>query len=121
MKFYSLIDKDLLLFTINKFEEITEERKDLSFEQQSLQVSTKKIAKGKKFKAHKHLPLKRETDFTEEAWVFLSGAVKAIFYDIDDKICYETVLKSGDCAVVYRAGHSFEVLEDNTILYEFKS
>ena len=30
-------------------------------------------------------------------------------------------LKKGDMAIVYKAGHSFNVLEDNTVLYEFKN
>ena len=33
----------------------------------------------------------------------------------------DTELGAGDCVVVFKAGHGFEVLEDNTILYEFKN
>ena len=28
---------------------------------------------------------------------------------------------AGDCVVVFKAGHEFTVLEDNTIIYEFKN
>ena len=40
---------------------------------------------------------------------------------IDDKIILRTEMSAGDCVVVFKAGHSFEVLEDNTIIYEFKN
>ena len=30
-------------------------------------------------------------------------------------------MSSGDCIVSMSAGHSFEVLEDDTLLYEFKN
>jgi dTDP-4-dehydrorhamnose 3,5-epimerase-like enzyme len=73
------------------------------------------------FKPHKHKELIRETNRTQEAWVILSGKIRAKFYDLDDSLILETVLMEGDCAIVFRAGHGFEVLEDNTILYEFKT
>ena len=66
---------------------------------------------------------KNRTDIcrTQEAWIVLKGNVLATFWDIDDKVILETTLKSGDCAVVFRAGHSFEVLEKDTMLYEIKT
>ena len=53
--------------------------------------------------------------------MFLSGRVAARFWDTDDTLIYETELAAGDAAVVFRGGHSFEVLEEDTILYEFKT
>ena len=44
-----------------------------------------------------------------------------MFYDLDNSLALEVVLGAGDCAVVYNAGHGFEVLEEDTILYEFKT
>ena len=40
---------------------------------------------------------------------------------MDNSLIVETVLSAGDCVVVFKAGHAFEVLEDDTILYEFKT
>ena len=120
-RFYSKVDPDILLFTLNKSEDITYDRTDLSPEDQYLQVATKKLSKDTTFRPHRHLKLTRQIDKTQEAWVFLSGKVRASFYDIDDSLFLETELSAGDCAVAYNAGHSFIVLEDKTILYEFKN
>ena len=120
-RFYSKVDPDILLFTLNKSEDITYDRADLSPEDQYLQVATKKLSKDTTFRPHRHLKLTRQIDKTQEAWVFLSGKVRASFYDIDDTLFLETELSAGDCAVAYNAGHSFIVLEDKTTLYEFKN
>ena len=118
---YSKVEKDLQLLAINRRYDISENRTDLCSEDQLLQISTKVLQKGTTFRPHKHNELQRVTDTTHEAWIILQGAIKAKFWDIDDTLVHETVLRSGDCAVVYRAGHGFEVLEEGTILYEVKN
>ena len=120
-KIYSNIEKDCLLLTLNRKADISEDRTDLSPEEEYLQCSTKSLTEGMIFKAHKHKELVRETNRTQEAWVLLSGKIRARFYDLDDSLILETVLTEGDCAVVFRAGHGFEVLKNDTILYEFKT
>ena len=112
MRYYSKIDDTVLLFSVIKMQDITEQRIDLSPVENSLQASAKILKKDIEFRAHKHLPLDRHTTRTEEAWVFLKGSVMATFYDIDDTVYDQIVLE---------AGHSFTVLEDNTTLYEFKN
>ena len=121
MKIYSKIKKDCLLLTLNRKIDINENRTDLSPAEEYLQCATKTLSQGTTFKPHRHKELIRTTDITQEAWVFLSGRVKAQFYDLDDSLILETELGEGDCAVVFKAGHGFEVLEDNTIIYEFKT
>ena len=120
-RIYSKINKDILLLTLIKKNDITDSRIDLSPEEETLQVAVKRLKKGMSFKPHKHNKIHRITDITQESWVFLSGKVEAKFYDIDDKIILKTEMSAGDCVVVYKAGHSFKVLEDNTIIYEFKN
>jgi hypothetical protein len=118
---HSRIDPSVLLFVINRRENISEDRQDLSPGEEYLQCATKQLTKGTTFAPHRHNELVRETNITQEAWVFLQGKVAARFWDIDDKLIYETELGAGDAAIVFRGGHSFEVLEDETILYEFKT
>jgi|10_taG_2_1085330.scaffolds.fasta_scaffold42853_2 cupin fold WbuC family metalloprotein len=118
---YSVKEKGLLLLVINRYDEISNDRIDLCPESEYLQVCTKRMESGTTFKPHKHNPLERTTTKTQEGWIILEGKVKASFWDIDDKKIHETVLEKGDCAVVFHAGHSFEVLERGTILYEFKT
>ena len=118
---YSKVEDGLALLVINRRCDITEERADLCSENELLQISTKMLKKGLTFKPHKHNKLERNTNTTHEAWIILSGAIKAKFWDIDDTLIYETVLRHGDCAVVFKAGHGFEVLQEGTILYEVKN
>tara|TARA_B100000214_G_scaffold370730_1_gene345854 strand:+ start:6980 stop:7408 length:429 start_codon:yes stop_codon:yes gene_type:complete len=118
---YSKCEEDLLLLVINRKSEISKERVDLCPEQEYLQICTKSMHKGLTFRPHKHNKLERKTEYTQEAWIILEGSVSATFWDIDDTEVFDTILNSGDCAVVFRAGHSFEVLEEGTILYEVKT
>lgn len=120
-KIFSKINNSILLLVINKKQDITSNRTDLCPSDQFLQISTKILTNNTTFRPHKHLKLERNTDITQEAWIILSGKIKCKFYDLDDSIILEEVLSGGDCAVVFKAGHSFEVLEDNTILYEVKN
>jgi cupin fold WbuC family metalloprotein len=118
---YSKVEKEKQLLVINRKLEISEDRTDICSENQLLQISTKLLKKGTSFRPHKHNQLERVTNTTHEAWIILQGSVEAKFWDIDDKLIYETILDAGDCAVVYSAGHGFEVLEEGTILYEVKN
>jgi cupin fold WbuC family metalloprotein len=106
---------------INRATEISKSRTDLCPEDEYLQICTKVMEAGTTFKPHRHNKLIRTTDITQEAWIILKGKVAATFWDLNDSIIYETNLSAGDCAVVFKAGHSFEVIEDDTILYEVKT
>ena len=120
-KLYSNVDASVLLYVINRQEEINCQRQDLSPATEYLQVSCKVLKEGDKFRPHKHLHIERKTLTTHESWVILKGVIKATFYDIDDSVYSEEIMSSGDCAISFSAGHSFEVLEDDTMLYEFKN
>lgn len=118
---FSNCESGTLMLTINRSWEISEKRTDVTPESEYLQISTKVLSKNVSFRPHKHNKLERHTTTTQEAWIILRGAIKAKFWDLDDTVLYETVLRDGDCAVVYKAGHSFEVLQEGTILYEVKN
>ena len=118
---YSNCEEGTLMLTINRAWEISEQRTDVTPESEYLQISTKILSRDTSFRAHKHNPLDRHTTTTQEAWIILKGAIKAKFWDLDDTVLHETILRDGDCAVVYKAGHSFEVLQEGTVLYEVKN
>jgi cupin fold WbuC family metalloprotein len=118
---YSKAKPEVLLLAINRSEGISSERTDICPDSEYLQICVRDMEKGTFFKPHKHNNISRSTDITQEAWIILQGSIEASFWDIDDKKIYETILKSGDCAVVFRAGHSFTVLEENTTFYEIKT
>jgi len=118
---FSQIQKDKLLYSLLKENNISEYRSDICPDNEYLQISARLLKSGTKVKAHKHLPIHRESDITQEAWVILEGKVKATIFDLDDSICDEVILEDGDCLVLFRGGHSLEVLDKNTIMYEFKT
>lgn len=120
-KILSKINQDKLISTIIRKSDITGYRKDLSPESEFIQVSARKFEELIKVESHKHLKLDRETDRTQETWIIIQGAVKAKIFDLDDQLLLEEDLYSGDCIVLFRGGHSLEVLEKNTIMYEVKN
>lgn len=120
-RIYSKLDPTELILSELKASDIQNYRTDLSPDEEFLQVSGRKLKLGTIVPAHKHLQVDRTTNITQEAWVVLKGKVKGIFYDLDNTIIYETILTDGDCIVLYRGGHSLEVLEEDTIFYEFKT
>ena len=42
-------------------------------------------------------------------------------YDIDDKLLDEQILFPGDCSMTFEGGHTYTMLEDETIVYEYKT
>ena len=121
-KIYSKIDKSILLHQVNKFKEISD-RTDICPANEFIQCASLKMRKGKTFRPHKHIEKKRSYNnkIAQESWVVIRGSVKAIFYDLDDSIVETFVLNEGDASFTFRGGHNYEILEDNTIVYEYKT
>jgi hypothetical protein len=117
---YSKVDNSPL-YSVLYLKDVNTDRKDISPDTELLQVAAKKVSKGMSWPRHKHLPLERNTTGTQESWVIMAGKIKASLYDIDDSLYSTIELCAGDMVVVHNAGHALEVLEDNTILYEFKN
>lgn len=120
-RIYSKVKPEILLHIINRKENITFQRQDLSSPEEYLQVSCFAMNKGKTSKPHKHIKQIKTTDMTQESWLVIKGEIKIKLYDLDDKIIKEAILKSGDCLVTFRGGHELIVIEEDTILYEFKN
>ena len=74
-RIYSKINKDILLLTLIKKNDITDSRIDLSPEEEILQVAVKRLKKGTSFKPHKHNEIHRITDTTQESWVFKDNTI----------------------------------------------
>ena len=119
-KIYSKIEPNLLLQLINRLNEV-EGRTDIAPADEFLQLATLKMKKDQTFKAHKHISLIKETNIVQESWVVIKGSVKCIFYDLDDEIIAEPILYPGDCSMTFRGGHNYLILEEDTIVYEYKT
>lgn len=121
-KLYSKVEKNKLLHVINRKSEIVN-RKNICEDEQFLQCASLKLDKGTTFNPHKHI----ETEIThyayipQESWVVIQGSVKCILYDVDDSILNEIVLFAGDASFTFYGGHNYLILEDDTIVYEYKT
>lgn len=121
-KIYSKIDPYILLHIIHRKDDFKEERNDLVEPDNFLQCAALNMSDGKTFKPHEHLcqeVLPRE-QWAQESWVVLSGSVRAILYDIDQKIIAMPILNAGDCSITLIGGHTYEVIKAAKVL-EFKS
>lgn len=112
-----------LLHIVNKFNDIKESRIDVIPEDNFLQLAVLKMPNKKTFRPHFHIPKKIDYDesIAQESWVIIKGKVKCTFYDIDNTIIATPILTPGDVSITLKGGHTFEILEEDTIVYEFKT
>ena len=86
-----------------------------------MQVSSMKLDK-KSFRPHKHIWKDGEKRIiTQESWIVVKGSVKVTMYDLNDKVVDESIINSGDISVTFQGGHTYEILDDKTIVYEYKT
>lgn len=120
-KIYSKVKPDTLLHLVYRLDE-THERTDIVPENQFLQLASLKMQKGKIFRPHKHIWKSGEKEvIAQESWLVIQGSVKAMLYDLDDTILHVDVINKGDCSMTFQGGHNYEILEDDTIVYEYKT
>ena len=122
IKYYSKIDPNKLLHMVVRKEEITSGRQDIVSEENFIQCSILNMEKDKTFKPHKHIWKERTRNvIAQESWIVIQGSVKCIFYDIDNTIIAEPILYQGDASFTLEGGHNYLILEDNTLVYEYKT
>lgn len=118
---YSKIQPEKLLHIIHRFDEINN-RTDVCPPEQFIQLATLKMQKDKTFKPHKHIFKQGEKKvIAQESWVVIQGSVKVILYDLDDQIIAEEIINKGDCSITFEGGHNYYILEDDTVVYEYKT
>lgn len=121
-KIYSKVNNRLLHF-INRKSEINSNRNNLVDDNQFLQCSTMKLNKGTTFKPHKHFhrEIFHKEYIPQESWLIIDGSVKCFFFDVDNSLIETKILYSGDASFTLEGGHTYEILEDNTLVYEYKT
>ncbi len=122
-KIYSKVQPDLLLHVVYRHGDFKEGREEIIPPDQFIQCAALKMKKGKTFRPHKHI-VREVTDtdrVAQESWVVLKGKVKCIFYDIDDVVIAEPILKKGDASFTLRGGHTYITLSKESVVYEFKT
>ena len=123
---YSKVEPQKLLHIIHKLDEFytIEEghRRNLVEEKEFIQLSALNMEKGQTFKPHQHIWKPGEEQvIAQESWVVIKGSVKCSFYDTDGTLLTEPILEVGDCSVTLGGGHTYLILEDNTLVYEYKT
>ena len=123
LKIYSKIKPDLLLHVVNRLDEITS-RTDIIPEDNFIQCATLRMQEGKTFIPHYHIKKERsyKEQIAQESWIVVRGKVKCYFYDIDNETILNTpILNPGDASFTLEGAHTYEILEDDTIVYEYKT
>ena len=121
-KIYSKVDKNKLLHVIVRKSDLTPGRTDVVPEEHFIQCALLNMEKGKTFKPHKHIWKGGENScIAQESWVVIKGSVKVTMYDLDDTIIKQPILETGDASFTLEGGHTYEILENDTLVYEYKT
>lgn len=121
-KIYSKIDPTKLLHIVAKVEDF-QNRVDVAPADQFLQMAKIRLPNGKMFRPHQHIwktPSYNET-IAQESWVIIQGSVKIYYYDTDGTLLLTDLFSVGDVSMTFEGGHKYEIMEDDTIVYEFKT
>jgi len=121
-KIYSEIEPGRLLHIIARISE-ADGRKEIVPENNFIQCAMLKLKDGKRFRPHKHIFKDRHypNQIAQESWVVIRGKVRCVLYDLDDSVIAQPVLNAGDASFTLYGGHTYEIMEEGTIVYEYKT
>ena len=121
-KIYSKVNPNTLLHIVVRKEDLIAGRTDVVPEEHFIQCAILNMENGKTFQPHKHIWKTRTRDvIAQESWIVVQGSVRCTFYDIDDTIVAQPILYSGDASFTLEGGHTYTILEDDTLVYEYKT
>jgi cupin fold WbuC family metalloprotein len=122
IQYFSKIDPQKLLHVVVRKEDLTPGRVEVVPEDNFIQCALLNMEKGKTFKPHRHIFKERTRNvIAQESWIVVQGSVKCTFYDLDNSILVEPILNPGDASFTLEGGHTYTILEDNTLVYEYKT
>jgi len=117
--------KECLLHMVYREEDFTEARTELVDADQFIQCAYLKLDEGKTFRPHKHIWKHPGENYkrviAQESWVIIRGKVKVFYYDINGELLETYILNAGDSSFTLERGHTYEILEDDTLVYEYKT
>jgi cupin fold WbuC family metalloprotein len=121
-KIYSQCVPNKHLHTVYRCAEI-HDRTEVADADRFLQLATLRMNKGKTFKPHQHIwkPVPVQQTIAQESWVVIKGSVEVSFYDVDGALLEQHVIGAGDCSMTFEGGHTYLILEDDTVVYEYKT
>jgi hypothetical protein len=118
---YSKVNSDLLHIIVRKTD-LKPGRTEVVPETNFIQCALLNMPNGKTFQPHKHIWKERTRNvIAQESWIVIQGSVRCILYDINDEIIATPTLYPGDASFTLQGGHTYEILEDDTLVYEYKT
>jgi hypothetical protein len=122
IQYFSKVDPSKLLHVVVRKEDLTPGRVEVVPEDNFIQCALLNMEKGKTFKPHRHIFKERTRNvIAQESWIVIQGSVKCTFYDLDNSVLVEPILNPGDASFTLEGGHTYNILEDNTLVYEYKT
>lgn len=122
IQYFSKVDPNKLLHVVVRKEDLTPGRVEVVPEDNFIQCALLNMEKGKTFKPHRHIFKERTRNvIAQESWIVIQGSVKCTFYDLDNSVLVEPILNPGDASFTLEGGHTYNILEDNTLVYEYKT
>ena len=82
----------------------------------SQQLAFMKHPKGKRIAPHIHNMVHRQVLYTQEVLFIRKGRVKVNFYSSKKEYLESRVLQAGDVILLCGGGHSFEMLEETSMI-----
>ena len=123
-KIYSQVKSDLLLHIVHTLDSSPSGRTELIDSNNFIQCSFLKLENEKTFRPHLHIEKERhyEKQIAQESWVVIKGKVQCFFYDIDGTLLEDNIfLSPGDASFTLYGGHTYKILEDDTVVYEYQT
>jgi cupin fold WbuC family metalloprotein len=118
---YSRLEPGRVLHIINRLDGISG-RTEVVDPDNFIQLATLRMENGKTFRPHKHIWKDGPAlIIAQESWVVIKGSVKVLMYDLDGEYLYDATLFPGDASITLAGGHNYEILEDDTVVYEYKT
>jgi len=120
-RIWSKAEPGVLLHLIHRSEDFEQERVNLADSNEPLQVASLCLPAGQTFRPHTHVFNERRIVTTQELWVVVNGIVDMTCYDLDGEPLRKVRLHTGDCAITFRGGHTYEVQSNWARVYEVKN
>lgn len=125
-RIYSKVKPDLLLHIIHRYADVKNRltnRVEIVPPNEFIQCASLKLPSQTTFRPHKHIVKERHysEQIAQESWVIMRGSVRCYLYDIDDTLLVNRILKFGDCSFTLQGGHTYKILDPETIVYEYKT
>ena len=119
---YSKVNPQVLCHLINRLTDV-QGRTNVSADHEFLQLATLRMNAGHTFQAHQHVwkPAPVDRVIAQESWLIVTGRVRVMLYDTDGTELHTTELGPGDASMTFQGGHNYQILEDDTVVYEYKT